>query len=157
MIKLTLCIFWCHWSHMQNRCPINQLWFQNLINILWWSLLQRVLNPYGVILQWLFIKDTPHCSHINVFMQERRNSIASTLELCLSCTNPSIWEWLLWVQNLTNFIIFWLSCSITSIMCSALISYITIYLPTICQIQYSYYHMMCTNLLDIWKTLIHLI
>ena len=24
-------------------------------------------------------------------MQERRNSIANTLELCLSCTNPSIW------------------------------------------------------------------
>ena len=28
--------------------------------------------------------------HINGLVQERRNSIASTLELCLSCTNPSI-------------------------------------------------------------------
>ena len=28
--------------------------------------------------------------HIDGLMQERRNSIANTLELCLSCTNPSI-------------------------------------------------------------------
>ena len=28
--------------------------------------------------------------HINGLVQERRNSIANAMELCLSCTNPSI-------------------------------------------------------------------
>ena len=31
-------------------------------------------------------------SHVDGFVQERRNSIANTLELRLSCTNPSIWR-----------------------------------------------------------------
>ena len=30
--------------------------------------------------------------HINGLVQERRNSIANTLELRLSCTNPSIFS-----------------------------------------------------------------
>ena len=30
--------------------------------------------------------------HINGLVQERRNSIANALELCLSCTNLSIWD-----------------------------------------------------------------
>ena len=30
-------------------------------------------------------------------VQERRNSIANTLELRLSCTNPSIWSWIYWL------------------------------------------------------------
>ena len=29
--------------------------------------------------------------HIDGLMQERHNSTANALELCLSCTNPSIW------------------------------------------------------------------
>ena len=32
--------------------------------------------------------------HIDGLMQERHNSIANALELCLSCTNPSIWYWI---------------------------------------------------------------
>ena len=31
-----------------------------------------------------------HITHIDGLVQERRNSIADALELCLSCTNPSI-------------------------------------------------------------------
>ena len=30
--------------------------------------------------------------HFNRLVQERRNSIANALEVCLSCTNPSIWS-----------------------------------------------------------------
>ena len=32
------------------------------------------------------------CYHIDGLMQERHNSIANALDLCLSCTNPSIWH-----------------------------------------------------------------
>ena len=31
--------------------------------------------------------------YIDGLVQERRNSIANALELCLSCTNPSILRW----------------------------------------------------------------
>ena len=44
-------------------------------------------------------RDQPisHSHHINGLVQERRNSIANTLELHLSCTNPSIsWELMFW-------------------------------------------------------------
>ena len=30
--------------------------------------------------------------HVDGFVRERRNSIANTLELCLSCTNPSMYQ-----------------------------------------------------------------
>ena len=33
-----------------------------------------------------------HGEYIDGLVQERRNFIANALELCLSCTNPSIWE-----------------------------------------------------------------
>ena len=36
------------------------------------------------------------CFHINGLMQERHNSIANALELCLSCTNPSICQRMIW-------------------------------------------------------------
>ena len=32
-------------------------------------------------------------NNIDGLVQERRNSIANALELCLSCTNPSKWPW----------------------------------------------------------------
>ena len=31
-------------------------------------------------------------NHVDVLLQERRNSIANALELRFSCTNPSIWK-----------------------------------------------------------------
>ena len=34
--------------------------------------------------------------YIDRFVQERHNSIANTLELHLSCTNPSIWSY--WIS-----------------------------------------------------------
>ena len=38
-----------------------------------------------------------HCKsledHVDWLVQERLNSIANALELCLSCTNPSIWSY----------------------------------------------------------------
>ena len=37
------------------------------------------------------------CEYIDGFMQERRNSIASALELCISFTNPSIYASVNWV------------------------------------------------------------
>ena len=33
-------------------------------------------------------------NHIDKFVQERRNSIAKSVELCLSCTNPSIYRYI---------------------------------------------------------------
>ena len=42
---------------------------------------------------------------IDRLVQERRNSIANTLKLCLSCTNPSIWSWecyMLWYNKNFN-------------------------------------------------------
>ena len=36
--------------------------------------------------------DEKRIHHINGLVQKRRNSIANALELCLSCTNPSIFE-----------------------------------------------------------------
>ena len=45
-----------------------------------------------MILAWVCL-----CLHIDGLMQERRNSIANALELCLCCTNPSIFlMWYLW-------------------------------------------------------------
>ena len=35
---------------------------------------------------------TMQSQHIDRLVQERCNSIVNTLELCLSCTNPSIWN-----------------------------------------------------------------
>ena len=37
---------------------------------------------------WLIVANLPH---IDGLVQERRNSIGISLELRLSCTNPSIW------------------------------------------------------------------
>ena len=37
------------------------------------------------------LADSQCYHHPNELIQERRNSIANTLELCLSCINPSIW------------------------------------------------------------------
>ena len=61
-----------------------------------------------VIKHWADIIDSENCSSYNTYLitnlnqhmmqahfdglvQERHNSIANKLELCLSCTNPSIW------------------------------------------------------------------
>ena len=41
----------------------------------------------------LHVWPTGRKDHIDGLMQERRNSIANALELHLSCTNPSIWQW----------------------------------------------------------------
>ena len=40
-----------------------------------------------IVSQWL---------HIDGLVQKRRNSIANALELCLTCTNPSIWWYRSW-------------------------------------------------------------
>ena len=62
----------------------------------------------------VFNKDPPHMAGL---MQERQNSIANALELRLSCTSPSIWDWVpchkpLFVYNehiLYNSLISWSS------------------------------------------------
>ena len=40
--------------------------------------------------------------HFDGSVQERHNSIANTLELCLSCTNPSISFWVSFVTQIPN-------------------------------------------------------
>ena len=47
-------------------------------------------NPIGPL--WNFTWERPSGHHIDGLVQERRNSSANTLELRLSCTNPSIWH-----------------------------------------------------------------
>ena len=38
-------------------------------------------------------------AYIDGLVQERRDSIANALELCLSCTNQSTWYWLCWIKR----------------------------------------------------------
>ena len=54
--------------------------------------------------------------HLDGLMQERRNSIANTLELCLSCTNPSL-NWLMQERRISiaNAMELRLSCTNPSI------------------------------------------
>ena len=49
----------------------------------WWSSVIIQTTNVNVILK----------LHVNGLVQERRNSIANTLELHLSCTNPSMWSY----------------------------------------------------------------
>ena len=49
---------------------------------------QNMLNIDGLMQE----RHTLNMLNIDGLMQERRNSIANALELCLSCTNPSIYS-----------------------------------------------------------------
>ena len=62
----------------------------------------RVVNTNGL---W------PPQAHLDGLVQERRNSIASAMELCLSCTNPSIW----WFWN--QWLAYWTICTWSMIHC----------------------------------------
>ena len=56
--------------------------------------------------------------HIDGLVLERRNSIASALELCLSCTNPSIWNFNMAVEALSISRFIWM-CSSWAWYCSS--------------------------------------
>ena len=50
----------------------------------------------SLMIHWIFVTDL----HINGLVQKRHNSSASAMELCVSCTNPSIYQFV----NMTWFL-----------------------------------------------------
>ena len=57
---------------------------------------------YVIIPEWIVPYSISH-KHIDGLVQERRNSSALAMELCLSCTNPLIsCRRIMWMQSLTH-------------------------------------------------------
>ena len=96
-------------KHKFKYPKINLAW-QGLVNSLWpsdaiwhqrsWSSVVQVMLVawWHQAVTWTNVdKPSPRSSdihsktYIDGSVQERHNSIANALELCLSCTNPSIW------------------------------------------------------------------
>ena len=96
----------CHWacwhcSHriqetngfMQRRCNSNALAMELHLN----GMNHAAINHTIVLLAFTVTKLNKNISfswtYIDGLVQERRNSIANAMELRLSCTNLSIWQW----------------------------------------------------------------
>ena len=122
MVQLTICQLWFRWwlgAEQATSHHLNQWWSSLLTSLVspgfhrcvlpgcQWSLLPgshcwdcyRILPCHVVnflLLLWnLWLPDL----QINGLVQERCNSIANALELCLPCTNPSKWVAVTWLKD----------------------------------------------------------